>query len=521
MTKTEPLSFDAAVADLCSNEWAPHGTHVGTRQSDETLRALLPASRTDEGRAALGAAPSAIENLVCVLRDPLIFHEKLGELAIRLLRNLCARSVANQGRAAQCGAHDLVLNCIAKRFDFSDVEGAGAETAALRRIEGDDEGEHHRMRLPFFGFAVEFLVNFATCNADNAELVWRKAFPDILEKLLECNNHAAASAAAALVHNCIAIVPDRMADIVKIWSKTGGAGKSLARSIVQQMKNVSDAPDGSEKFSWSFMIIRRLIGASLLENAFEALGPSFEAVLASPGDSFSEDQENFLHILDASASKSAENPIEDDIAAVSIPENSLSFFSDLFETAMMKKNGDILPVAGSIIGSILIICEDSAKLNDLRLRAVKVAVNVLHAVTGKENGLPEDAAGSVSNGVIKLDKGTSVAGLKGSMVRTIAICCDMSKDAQDSVRKLHGIPLLLGSLSYEKDSDANPFLREWAILAVRNITLGNPENANEISSYELKGVEQDSELLKKAGLEAFMDEKSGRPRLRVKQKESE
>lgn len=520
MTRSEPLSFDAAVAHLCSNEWASSGTHVATRHSDETLQALLPASRTDEGRATLGSTPHAIENLVCVLRDPLVFHERLGELAIRLLRNLCARSVANQGRTAQCGAHELVLECIAKRFEFCDVEGAGGASAAVRRVEQDDDVDHHRMRLPFFGFAVEFLVNFATCNADNAELVWRKAFPDILEKLLECDNHAAASAAAALVHNCIAIVPERMTDIVKIWSKPDGSGKSLTRSILQQMTNVEESSDQDERFSWSFMIICRLVGASMLESAFEALGPSFDSILSSPGDSFSENQETFLHILDAAVSKSAEKPPEEDVGGIVFPENSLNFLSELFETAMMKRDGSVLRAAGSIIASVIIVSEDSKKLNDLRLRAVKVAVQILHALAGRENVQQDECESSSANDAIKLGSSSSV-GLRGVMIRAVAICCDLSKDAQDSVRMLRGIPVVLSSLSYEEDTTSNPFLREWGILAVRNLTLGNPENVAEISSYELAGIQQDSELLEKTGLEAYMDEKSGRPRLRVKTRESE
>lgn len=520
MTKPEPLSFDSAVAHLCSDEWAPTGTHVATRQSDEVLRALLPASRTDEGRAALGAAPGAIEHLVCVLMDPLVFYEKLGELAVRVLRNICARSVPNQGRTAQCGAHDLVLDCIAKRFDFCDTEGAGGETAAVRRVELGDDEDHHRMRLPFFGFAVEFLVNFVTCNVDNAELVWRKAFPGTLEKLLECDNHAAASAAAALVHNCIAIVPDRMTDIVKIWSEADGAGKSLTRSLIQQMKNVGENPENVEKFSWSFMIIRRLIGASLLENSFEALGPSLDRITSS-STGFSDHQETFLQILEAASSKSAETPDtnEDDISEIVIPENSLGFFGDLFEAAMVKKNGDVLRTTGSIVGSVLLVCQDSTKLDDLRLRSVKVAVKVLHALAGNENGVGDTAVRSSSDDTAKIDNIASLSGLRGAMIRTIAICCDLSKAAQDSVRKLQGIPIVLSALSYEKDSTKNPFLREWAILAVRNMTLGNEENAKEISSYELAGVQNDSELLEKTGLEAFMDEGTGRPRLRVKSKE--
>lgn len=517
MTKPEPLSFDSAVAHLCSHDWAPNGVHVATRHSDEVLRALLPASRTDEGRAALGAAPRAIENLVCIFKDPLIFHEKLGELAIRVLRNVCARSVANQGRTAQFGAHDLVLDCIAKRFDFCDEEGTGGDHVALRRVEDEDLEDHGRMRLPFFGFAVEFLVNFVTCNVDNAELVWRRAFPGILGKLLECDNHAAASAAAALVHNCIAIVPDRMNDIVKIWSDTNDGDMSLTRSLVDQMKNSKENDNQNDKFMWSFMIIRRLIGASLLENSFEALGPSLDRITSS-AVGFSEHQETFLQLLEAAAGKAAElpNEKEDETADLVIPENSLLFFAELFDAALLKANGEILRTCGSIIGSVIIISKDSAKLDALRMRSVKVAVGVLHATTGGEVSTTTSATRLGGEELARIEDAALLYGLRGVMIRAVAICCDMSKAVQDSVRKLQGIPLVLSALSYEMESSTNPFLREWAILAVRNLTLGNKDNAKEISEYELAGIQHDSELLERTGLEAYMDEKTGKPKLRVK-----
>lgn len=518
MTISEPPSYESAVVSLCSDDWAPNGTHVATRHSDEILRALLPASRTEEGRAALGSMPRVIEHLVCVLRDPLVFHEKLGSLAIRLLRNVCARSMANQARIAQCSAHELVLDCIDKRFDFCDVEGSGVDAAALKRVEQISDEDHHRMRLPFFGFAVEFLVNFVTCNADNAELVWRRAFPNTLEKLLECDNPAAASAAAALVHNCIAMEPNRMNDIVRMWSKTDMEGKSLAMSILQQMKNAGDNDADDERFSWSFMIIRRLIGASLLENCFEALGPSLASILRSSVISFSEAQETFLQIIDAAAGKSAERPAEDDVGGIVFPVDTLTFLAELIEASLFKKNGNVLRTVGNIVASVIIITEDCLELNDLRLRSARVAVNVLHAIFRAESGTTENGTGADSSLIMD---STSVLGLRAVMIRCIAICCDLSKDAQDSVRKLRGIPLVLSALSYEKNAAHNPFLREWAILAIRNLTLANPENAREISSYELAGIQQDTELLEKTGLEAYMDPETGRPKLRIRSDRAE
>lgn len=508
MTRSALPGFDTAIAQLCSSEWAPSGTHVATCNSTDVLKALLPASRTDEGREALGSSPGAIENLVCVLRDPLVFHEQLGELAIRLLRNMCARSPANQTRAAECRAHELILDCIAQRFRFSDEHG-GAEAFAVRRMEVADDVDHHRMKLPFFGFAVEFMVNFVTGNAGNAESIWQRAFPRILQKLLTSQNHAAASAAAALVHNCIAVVPERMKDVVTKWSGADGDRNSLTVSLLQQLKMEKGDDKEDEKFSWTFMIIRRLIGASLLKECFEVLGPSVGDILAS-SQSFSENQQVLLHLLEASASRSAEVSPGKDVG-IEIPQSSLPFFGELLEAALFMKDGNMLQILGSTIASAVILSEDSAQLEELRLQTVKTAVNVLHALashaTPGANGVPESD--------INLADMDAPVGLRAMMIRAIAICCDSYKKAQDSVRNLQGLPVVLNALSYEKDVSLNPFLREWAILAVRNLTFGNPENAQEITGYELMGIQNDTEFLEKTGLEAFMDPESGRPKLRM------
>ncbi|CAN8076420.1 unnamed protein product [Agarophyton chilense] len=517
MSTSQPLDFDTAVSQLCSKEWAPSGTHVATRHSDNVLRALLPASRTDKGRVDLGASPNAIEHLVCVLRDPLAFHERLGELAVRLLRNLCARSPSNQLRAAHCGAQDLVLQCIETRFQIAAERLSGGDPLAMRRVLDTDQPptQHSNMRLPFFGFAVEFLVNFVTCNATNAEMVWKKAFPSLIEKLLECENHAAAAAAAALVHNCIAVVPHRMADIVKIWESEEGSGKSFTEALVRQLQKEADSNDEEERFSWSFMIIRRLIGASLLQHCFDALGPSLSDVASKP-KSFSASQLVLLKVLDASVSKSAETAAESTLSGITIPSSSLLFFADLIEAAFLKREGDVLHIAASIIGSVVIITEDSDLLEQLRVRSVKVAVHVLQALSARQqagaNGTTEGQIPQFTvNGV------SSAVGLRGVMMRVVAICCDECKPAQDSVRKLMGIPVVLNALSYEDDVNKNPYLREWAVLAVRNLTCGNAANAKDISSYELMGLRNDKELLEKTGLEAFMGE-DGKPRLRVRKK---
>ena len=64
--------------------------------------------------------------------------------------------------------------------------------------------------------------------------------------------------------------------------------------------------------------------------------------------------------------------------------------------------------------------------------------------------------------------------MQADLVKVIANACSNCRVAQDIVRSVEGgIPLIL---SHCNSDHTSPFLREWAILAVRNICAGNLEN---------------------------------------------
>jgi hypothetical protein len=516
------MQFNDAVAQLCGGDWE-NGAR-GTRLHEDVLLALLPASRTQDGRLALGASPGAIEAIARILRDPLVFLEPIGLLAVRLLRNLCARSVPNQQRAAQVGAHALVLDCIKRRVDSCDaLESNGGSVrvpAAVRRIEGDDaEISAGRLRRPFFPAAVEFLCNFATCNSANANLVWDRAFPELFFSILECGNDAVAAAGAALLHNCIAATPERASDLVRIWTEDDSeGGRSLAKSLVRKLHGTQDDGAGAS-FSWAFMVIRRLVGAGLVENVFNVIGPSLREIDEVGGASFSPYQMTLLGVLEAATGESAENVGLPGGAECSVPDASLPFFATLMTVSWRVRDGSVFRLAASIAGSLAILAPDADGIGELKLKAAAEAVNALVALyleaRGGERAMERRPAPRGSGADGAASDGESIAGLRGAAVRLVALAAHRDRAVQDMVRDMSGLVPVLGALSYERDTAANPFLREWAVVAVRNLCCGNEENAREISKLELVDVQSNGAALSEAGLEAFMDS-DGRPRVRVK-----
>lgn len=70
------------------------------------------------------------------------------------------------------------------------------------------------------------------------------------------------------------------------------------------------------------------------------------------------------------------------------------------------------------------------------------------------------------------------------------------------MNELDGIPLILDSSNID---DNNPFMMQWVVYAVRNLTEDNSQNQDFIAKMEEQGL-ADASLLKKMGFEV---EKSG------------
>ncbi|XP_037369281.1 ataxin-10 isoform X3 [Talpa occidentalis] len=68
---------------------------------------------------------------------------------------------------------------------------------------------------------------------------------------------------------------------------------------------------------------------------------------------------------------------------------------------------------------------------------------------------------------------------------------------EDEVNELDGIPLILDGCSVD---DSNPFLTQWVVYAIRNLTEDNSRNQDLIAKMEEQGL-ADTSLLKKMGFE--------------------
>nr|XP_048680659.1 ataxin-10 isoform X2 [Caretta caretta] len=88
-------------------------------------------------------------------------------------------------------------------------------------------------------------------------------------------------------------------------------------------------------------------------------------------------------------------------------------------------------------------------------------------------------------------------GFKSHLIRLIGNLCYKNKENQDKVYRLDGIPLILDNCSID---DNNPFVNQWAVYAIRNLTEQNERNQEVIAQMEQQGL-ADNSILKNMGLE--------------------
>ncbi|KAF9210952.1 hypothetical protein BGZ59_008724 [Podila verticillata] len=97
-------------------------------------------------------------------------------------------------------------------------------------------------------------------------------------------------------------------------------------------------------------------------------------------------------------------------------------------------------------------------------------------------------------------------GLKRDIVRLVGNLAYRSRHVQDRIRNCNGLIVMLSQCNID---DANPFLREYAILAMKNILTGNVENQALIE--ELQPIEAvDHPALQEARVTSRLDDQ-GRP----------
>ena len=94
-------------------------------------------------------------------------------------------------------------------------------------------------------------------------------------------------------------------------------------------------------------------------------------------------------------------------------------------------------------------------------------------------------------------------GYRCHLLRLVGNMCFDRRENQDLVRTLEGIPLVL---NHCYSDDQNPYLREWGVFCIRNLTENNLENQELISKFQTLQVDpRTQDMLNEMGVQAELD----------------
>ncbi|XP_020833081.1 ataxin-10 isoform X2 [Phascolarctos cinereus] len=387
----------------------------------------------------------------------------------RCLRNACVQCPRNQGMIKH-------LNLIGTTVELIDL---------LQKLDAKQDSH-----LTAFRCGLQFLGNIAAGNEASQQVVWRDAFPDLFLYCLRHPDEKVVAYASMILFTCLSA--ERLKDLHT-------QNLSVALRVVE-------AHQKQPECEWAFLIISDYLLKS------PELVKSMYAKLSNP---------ERVTLLDLMVAKLVgDEPLtrEDLAAFLRHAEWVASGFQDKCKSVLKLASigHDDDEEALATIRLLHVLCEMTANcelLGSLQafpgLLETVVEILQLAHLAGKQSPNVFTAAscmrgdGDVSNPAV---------GFKSQLVRLIGNLCYKNGKNQDKVYELDGIPLILDNCSMD---DNNPFLSQWAVYAIRNLTEHNKRNQGLIAKMEDHGL-ADTAVLKKMGLE--VEKRDGRLTLRSTRK---
>uniref|UniRef100_A0A8C8ZEZ6 Ataxin-10 n=2 Tax=Prolemur simus TaxID=1328070 RepID=A0A8C8ZEZ6_PROSS len=389
--------------------------------------------------------PSQVENLASSLQ--------LITECFRCLRNACIECSANQNSIRNLDTIGVAVDLI----------------LLFRELRVEQES-----LLTAFRCGLQFLGNIASRNEDSQSIVWLHAFPELF---LSCLNH-----------------PDKKIVAYSSMILFTSLNPERIKELEENLNIAIDVIDAYQKHpesEWPFLIITDhfLKNPELVQVMYAKLS----------------NQER-VTLLDVIIAKIVgDEPLTKDDIPVFLCHAELmaSAFVDQCKIVLKltsEQHADDEEVLATI-RLLDVLCEMTANTELLGylqvfpglLERVIDVLRLIH-VAGKDTTNIFSTTGCMR---AEGDVSHVAEGFKSHLIRLLGNLCYKNKDNQDKVNELDGIPLILDSCNID---DSNPFLTQWVVYAVRNLTEDNSENQDFIANMEDQGL-ADASLLKKIGFE--------------------
>ncbi|XP_063784957.1 ataxin-10 isoform X2 [Pseudophryne corroboree] len=393
---------------------------------------------SQEVQAQIGAYDPSLERWFDMLAE-----------CFRCLRNACVQCTQNQ---------DAIRNV-----------GLIEESVSLLQVYSSSDTSQESC-LAAFRCGLQFLGNVAGGNQDSQNSIWKQAFPHLF---LNCLTHAddkVAAYSSMVLFTCMG--DDKMAELMD------PANLSVALSTITAS---SKRPDSE----WLHLIVtdRFLRCPELVKQMFAEQSHSDRVVL--------------LELILAKVSEKTPLSEAEVVSLQGIAEFLCDRFQDQCQSVLkLADPGDCDQQEALVVIRVLdLLCEmtsDNEHLTCLQscpglLDTVVYTLRLTH-LAGKQS---KNVFTSVHSASLGADLTHAAVGFKAHLIRLIANLCFRNKENQDKIYQLDGIPLILDNCSID---DNNPFLNQWAVYAIRNLTEQNEKNQELIASMERQGLADTSQL---------------------------
>ncbi|XP_074681727.1 ataxin-10 isoform X1 [Strix aluco] len=323
--------------------------------------------------------------------------------------------------------------------------------------------------------SLQFLGNIAAGNGDSQNSIWKCAFPDLFLTCLMYSDEKIVAYCCMVLFTCL--------DSEKVRELLDPGNLTVPLRVLKVYKEQLES-------EWSFLIVTdhllkcpelvKALYAKLSNQERVTLLELMMAELSDKNPVTSEEMNVFMRhaeFLAGCFQEKCEAVLKLTSAADAEDEEALVTIRLLDILCEMTSNNGQLEGLQALPG-LLETAIDTLRLTHL---AGKQAVNIFTAthMTGQEE---------ISHPAV---------GFKSHLIRLIGNLCYKNKKNQDKVYELDGIPLILDNCSID---DNNPFVNQWAVYAIRNLTEQNERNQDLIAQMEEKGL-ADNSTLESMGLE--------------------
>ncbi|KAI9318191.1 spinocerebellar ataxia type 10 protein domain-containing protein [Dichotomocladium elegans] len=385
----------------------------------------------------------------------------------------------------------LARNMVANTFMDQCLAYEGATLVAIEHILRNRSLLH--LGLPIIRMGVQTISNIVTANTNARAIVWKEWMfqekrSEVFCELLTMNDDVVVMSTMVLILNSIKNAPGRCQMMV-----ASEAGLKIVGIILDDLEHLHN-DESSENFELGYSILGQLIDCAHFGDLYTSMG----AVGASDGE-MNARRVILLKVLDSKV----HNEKEDRDIPRYIKEAERNLLSGLVRD-LSKQAIQAIEQATREDGTIMMDnVTDVYTALDLVLQLTSTLVTREILGPFRECMVELDVMGAVIE-LLRCCETMEKPGfhyLKRDIVRLMGALCYNDRRMQDRVREAGGIPLILAQC---KIDDANPYIREHAVLAIRNLLDDNRENQALISEMEpIQAVQTDD--LSRMGLTARLE----------------